>query len=84
MFYTVFGSASKEHILWIQKKIKNAAGLRGHITGKGRERTIYQLKYAKTEPLILLRKIYYNNRVMHLSRKRLKIFSRKRESMVFA
>ena len=73
MFYTVFGSASKAHIMWLQKKIQGLIGLQGHITGKGKERTIYQLKYAKTESLVLLKKIYYSRSVMHLRRKRLKI-----------
>lgn len=73
MFYTVFGSASKKHISWLQEEIFKYTGLRGHVTGTGKERTIYQLKYAKTESLVLLRKIYYERRVMHLSRKRLKI-----------
>ncbi len=73
MFYTVFGSASKEHVLWLQKEIRDLAGLSGHITGKGKKHTIYQLKYAKAGSLILLRRMYYNNRVIHLSRKRLKI-----------
>src|SRR3989344_1486204 len=64
MFYTVFISASKAHIMWLQKKIQGLIGLQGHITGKGKERTIYQLKYAKTESLVLLKKIYYSRSVM--------------------
>lgn len=73
MFYTVFGSASKTHIEWLQREIHTLAALRGHITGKGKERTIYQLKYAKAESIILLKRIYYDGNVMHLPRKRLKI-----------
>ncbi len=48
-------------------------GVQGHITGKGKEHTVYQLKYAKKESLILLRKVYYSRQAMHLKRKRLKI-----------
>ncbi|MSR70579.1 hypothetical protein EXS62_00875 [Candidatus Kaiserbacteria bacterium] len=73
MFYTVFGSASKVHIVWLRDEIRRQAGIEGHVTGKGKARTIYQLKYAKKESLILLRRMYYRKNSMHLPRKRLKI-----------
>lgn len=72
MFYTVFISASRTHIDWLRGRLGEALGIRGHI-GKNRENSIYQLKYAKAESLILLPKLYYNNRVVCLSRKRKKI-----------
>ncbi len=72
MFYTVFISASKTHIDWLRRRLFEALGIKGHI-GKDREKSIYQLKYAKAESLILLPKLYYNNRVVCLSRKRKKI-----------
>lgn len=72
MFYTEFVSASPAHILWIQDEIYKRVGVKGHITGDGRERTL-QLKYAKADSLKVLRKLYPNRNVMCLKRKRLKI-----------
>lgn len=72
MFYTVFVSASENHIKWLRKSIKKFLKIKGHVTKDGRGST-YQLKYAKAESLKLLPKIYYNSGVICLSRKRLKI-----------
>ncbi|MEK7583154.1 MAG: hypothetical protein AAB483_02000 [Patescibacteria group bacterium] len=73
MFYTVFVSASLKHIQWLRETIKLHTGVSGHLTGKGGKGTAYQLKYAKGESLQLLPKMYYDKRVVCLSRKRLKI-----------
>ncbi len=72
MFYTEFLSASKKHIDWIRTQLNKFLSIKGHITHDGRYIT-YQLKYAKAESLKLLKKIYYNQKVICLSRKRLKI-----------
>lgn len=72
MFYTTFVSASKNYIDWLRESIKRFLKIKGHITLDGRGST-YQLKYAKSESLKLLPKIYYDNIVICLSRKRLKI-----------
>ncbi len=72
MFYTVFISASKEHIEWIRYKLFKILMVKGHIT-KDSGKTTYQLKYAKNDSLKLLRKIYYSDDVICLKRKRLKI-----------
>lgn len=72
MFYTVFVSASENHIKWLRKSIKKFLKIKGHVTKDGRGST-YQLKYAKAESLKLLPKIYYNSGVICLTRKRLKI-----------
>ncbi len=72
MFYTVFISASKKHIDWIRNKLFKLLKIKGHIT-RDSKKSVYQLKYAKAESLKLLPKMYYNNRVVCLSRKRLKI-----------
>lgn len=72
MFYTIFISASKEHILWLQDKIFKFLKIRGHIT-KSFFDSCFNLKYAKTESLKLLPKMYYHNKVICLSRKRKKI-----------
>ena len=72
MFYTVFVSASEAHIIWLRSEINRRLGLVGHIN-KSKKNPCYQLKYAKRESLVLLRKIYYSPKVRCLSRKRLKI-----------
>lgn len=72
MFYTEFVSASKAHILWLQSCIKRKIGIKGHISKSGNHR-VYQLKYAKKESLKLFRKLYYNQQVICLTRKRRKI-----------
>jgi hypothetical protein len=72
MFYTVFISASKKHILWLKEKINELVGIKGHLTTTGKT-PIYALKYAKAESLKLLAKMYYNPEVVCLSRKRKKI-----------
>lgn len=72
MFYTVITSASKKHIDWLREKITEAAGTKGHIT-KSKNDSLYQLKYAKSESLKLLPKIYYNENIICLKRKYSKI-----------
>ncbi len=72
MFYTVFVSASKEHILWIQNEIFKRLAIKGHITG-GTKRQVFQLKYAKADSLLLLRAMYTTTDTPCLMRKRLKI-----------
>jgi hypothetical protein len=72
MFYTVFMSASKKHILWMREKIFRRLGIKGHLTITGKT-PMYQIKYAKAESLKLLPKMYYNAGVVCLSRKRKKI-----------
>ncbi len=72
MFYLVFASGSKKHILWLQKEIENRLFIKGHITNKKNDR-FFQLKYAKKEALEVIKKMYYTPRVVCLSRKRLKI-----------
>lgn len=73
MFYTEFCSASPNFIKWLQQKIIELADINGHITTAGKKRMMQQLKYAKKESLILLKKMYYSNKNMFLSRKKLKI-----------
>ncbi len=73
MFYIEFISSSMDHILWLQKEISVRLKINGHITGSGKYGTCYQLKYAKKESGILLKKIYYKKGLICLNRKRLKI-----------
>jgi hypothetical protein len=72
MFYTVFSSASASHIDWIRKQVLKRLGIRGHATRTGRT-PMYAAKYAKSDSLQLLPKLYYNREVVCLSRKREKI-----------
>jgi 6-phosphofructokinase len=72
MFYLEFISASREHIDWIREELKNRVGVLGHI-GKDGKSSSFQLKYAKKEALEVIGKIYYNPKVICLSRKKIKI-----------
>lgn len=72
MFYTNFASASYEHIAWLQHQIYCKLGVKGHIV-TARDRSLMQLRYAKTDSLKLLRAMYPYKNVRCLSRKRLKI-----------
>lgn len=72
MFYTEFISASKNHIDWLRAKIQQVVGIRGHIN-KSSNKACYQLKYAKAESMLLLKKVYYSSKVPFLKRKHLKI-----------
>lgn len=73
MFYTSFVSASREFIDWIQSEIKKQAGPSGKIGNLRPPSSMYQLRYAKADSLVVLRKMYYSDSVICLSRKRLKI-----------
>ncbi len=72
MFYLEFISASKKHIDWLREELKCRLNVSGHITKDSRGRT-FQLKYAKREALEVIKKMYYDQKVICLSRKRLKI-----------
>ena len=73
MYYTVFSSASRSHISWLQSVVQRHLGIKGHVTGNGRTRTAYQLKYAKKESQLLLMTMYPPRRSLFLKRKKLKI-----------
>ncbi len=73
MFYTIFASASKKFVDWLQAEIYKRTGAKGHITCGSVGRAFYQLKYAKKDSLLILRGMYYDKRIVSLSRKRLKI-----------
>ncbi len=71
MFYTTFASASRVHIEWLQKTIKKQLSIKGHVSSS-KTGTVYQLRFAKKESIILWNAMYYGD-VLSLSRKRLKI-----------
>lgn len=70
VFYVELASASKDFICWLRKNILKMSGISGHTTGGGKIFT-HQLKYAKRESIILLKRMYRPG-VVCLSRKRLK------------
>jgi hypothetical protein len=72
MFYIEFVSASEKHINWLREELKNRIGVIGHITNTKLGMT-HQLKYAKKEAIEIINKMYYNKKVVCLSRKKLKI-----------
>jgi hypothetical protein len=72
MFYLEFISSSHSHLDWIRKKLNAHLIISGHVSNDVKKSTI-QLKYAKKEALEVIGKMYYNRRVVCLSRKRLKI-----------
>lgn len=73
MFYTEFCSASLDFIKWLQTTVNKLSGITGHMATSGKNHSMWQLKYAKKESLVLLKKMYYSNKNIFLSRKRLKI-----------
>jgi hypothetical protein len=72
MFYLEFVSASIKHIEWLRKTLKDVLNVNGHVVSDGRKRA-HQLKYAKKEALVIIKKMYYNPKVVCLSRKKFKI-----------
>jgi len=72
MFYTTFVSASEPHVAWLREEVSSRLGVRGHIT-RGKDSSLYQLRYAKADSMKVLRAMYHQKNIIHLSRKRLKI-----------
>lgn len=72
MFYMCFVSASRDHLLWLQERLKARLNINGHISSS-RNSSTYQLRYAKNESLKLIKNLYYNQHVICLSRKYRKI-----------
>lgn len=72
MFYLIVASASPAFIVWLRSQISKRLGVQGHVTNDKRGSAI-QLKYAKTDSLKIIKKVYYSPTVLCLSRKRKKI-----------
>lgn len=72
MFYLSLVSASRDFIDWIRKEINERLLVDGHVT-KAKNHSTYQLKYAKKDSVEIIKKIYYNDQVLCLNRKRKKI-----------
>lgn len=71
MFYTVFMSASKDHLKWIQEKTETLFHIKGRLTFHGR--SYFHLRFAKGESIRLMKLIYYKSNFPCLGRKRFKI-----------
>lgn len=73
MYYLCFASASKVFIDWLRETVEEQLSVRGHITS-ARRNICYQLKYAKSDSLKILQRMYRDApKSTFLSRKRLKI-----------
>lgn len=72
MFYLIFVSASKKHIEWLRQNIFRLLKIKGHVSHSANS-TVYQLRYAKRDSLIVYKKLYYSEDVVCLKRKFLKI-----------
>jgi len=73
MFYVCFASASEEFLCWLQQTLRERLGVAGHVTMAAGHST-KQLKYAKRESLLILRRMYRSApKGTYLSRKHLKI-----------
>jgi hypothetical protein len=69
-----FLSASKSHMVWLQKRIMETMGVMGHLNMR-KPRTnkhvpMYSLKFGKRESLVIIRSIYYSRDIPCLERKR--------------
>ena len=74
MFYLCFISASTAFVAWLRGTIERILLVRGHVTSAKKKNVCYQLKYAKSDGLKILRRMYRDApKGMYLSRKRLKI-----------
>ena len=72
MYYMTFISASKKHLLWLRGRINDLADVKGHLCSPAKSR-VSQLRFAKRETEILVKKMYHSPRVPCLGRKHLKI-----------
>lgn len=75
MFYISFASGSITFVKWLQEQLKKILDIHGHIaiTKHETKHKFYQLRFAKTESIVLIKKMYYNKQVPCLERKRHKI-----------
>lgn len=73
MFYLTFVSASQKHIRWLRNKIKKLYRIEGRLNHN--QKSTYQLRYAKKNSVLLVRKMYHSKNLPCLSRKKLKIIN---------
>ena len=71
-FYISFTSGSTEYLEWLKSKLSKVLGVTGYLCFN--KNTAYaQLKYAKSDAVVISRKMYYSKGLPHLRRKYLKI-----------
>ena len=70
MFYTVFASGSKKHIIWLRETILTLYKLDGKIK---RNRSVYVLVFSKRASINLMKIIYYRKNLICMKRKKFKI-----------
>ncbi|MDZ4225530.1 MAG: hypothetical protein U1C49_01640 [Candidatus Andersenbacteria bacterium] len=68
--YIQFVCASKCHLEWLRTTVFRLIGSRGVM---GKSRSIFQLKFAKTQALPLFESMYYSGDIPYLSRKKEKL-----------
>jgi hypothetical protein len=73
MFYLTFSSASLKHVEWLRGEVKERLSISGHISKSKSNGSIYNLRFAKKDSMVIIDKMYYNPSVLSLRRKRLKI-----------
>lgn len=72
MFYVNFVSASKKHIIWLQKRIQKLLGIKG-VINKSKSNSVIQLRFAKKEGERILKNMYQNKTSIFLKRKFIKV-----------
>ena len=72
MFYLTLASASMDFLSWIREELSERLGVTGHVSS-AKNHSTSQLRYAKKEAMEIIKKMYYNDEVLCLSRKRKKI-----------
>lgn len=71
MLYSGFTSASKDFLTWLSDRIFDLFNIKGRIRFVGK--STYQLAYAKKNTITLMKKIYYDDKITCLTRKKIKI-----------
>ena len=66
--YTRFACASLRHLMWLRKRIKYYLRIKGSLQETVKK--IFELRYAKSESVVLLQAIYYSRYLPCLKRKR--------------
>ena len=66
--YTRFACASLNHLLWLRDRIKYFLDIKGSLQKTVNK--IFELRYAKSESIMLLQAIYYSRHLPCLKRKR--------------
>ena len=73
-FYISFASGSEKYFHWLRAKLAVYAKIKGSISRKSGTTNV-QLKFAKREAEIIAKKMYYQENLVCLERKRLKVFN---------